>query len=126
MTTRTAVTRRPSKLFVLWRAPEALGGTRHVVGFLSRDDGGYSYEYADDLTSAEAQGFQVLPEFPDTCRAYRARHLFATFAQRIPAPSRPDYRSILASWHVEDADDLMEILAKSGGVQVTDRIELAE
>ena len=57
---------------------------------------------------------------------YRSRYLFPTFAQRIPSPKRPDYQVILESWGVEHNDDLLEILALSGGIQATDRLELAD
>jgi hypothetical protein len=57
---------------------------------------------------------------------YRSAYLFPTFAQRIPSPKRPDYQAILESWGVEHSDDPLEILALSGGIQATDRLELAE
>lgn len=115
------------RLFTLWR--DSVDGTRHVVGELWFEGGAYHFAYADDLEAPEKCGFQELSEFPERRgreRPYRTPHLFPTFAQRIPDPRRIDRAKILASWGVENADDRMEILARSGGVQVTDRIELAE
>lgn len=115
------------RLFVLWRDP--LDGTRHVVGELWRDEPGFCFAYADDLRGAEARGFHDLPEFPRRgahAEPYRARYLFPTFAQRVPDPRRSDRRTILTGWGVENGDDPMEVLARSGGVQLTDRVELAE
>ncbi len=114
-------------LFTLWRDPH--DGTRHVVGELWREAMGYRFAYVQDLAFATARGFSELSEFPrqaTTGGEFRARYLFPTFAQRIPHPQRKDRRALLDAWGVENADDPMEILARSGGVQLTDRIELAE
>lgn len=113
------------RLFVIWRQPS--DGTRYVIGELCRGPGGYSFSYRADLPFSE--GFRLLAEFPEhrvPPAAYRASHLFPTFAQRVPSPSRPDFRQLTKAWGVEHADDPLEILARSGGIQATDRIELAE
>jgi hypothetical protein len=71
----------------------------------------------------------MLPEFPELNEVeapYRARYLFPTFAQRIPSPKRRDFDAIMASWGVVHPDNPLEVLAASGGVQMTDRIELSE
>lgn len=59
-------------------------------------------------------------------RPYTARYLFALFAERIPSAARSDAAAMLRAWGVEHADDQFEVLAKSGGVRATDRLELAE
>lgn len=111
------------RMFVLWRAPA--DGTRHVIGELWRTEEGYAFAYRQTLPIAE--GFALLPEFPEhRSTPYASRYLFATFAQRVPSPSRPDRASLMHSWGVENADDMLEVLARSGGIQMTDRIELAE
>jgi hypothetical protein len=121
---------RPSvdtdRLFVLWRAPD--DGTHLVVGELLREPTGFAFGYVDDLRCAFDRGFRLLTEFPEyrtLLAPYRNACLFPTFAERVPSPRRPDYRAILASWGVEHSDDSLEILALSGGIQVTDRLELA-
>ncbi len=115
-------------LYVLWRAPA--DGSRWVIGQLRRGaDGSFAFGYERDLQAASSAGFALLSEFPEHRtdeNPYRARHLFTSFAQRIPVPSRPDFPALIASWGVSDKDDSMEILALSGGVQTTDRIELSE
>lgn len=111
-------------LLVLWQAPD--DGTRFVIGDLRRQsDDGFSFVYRDELQGAEARGFAGLTEFPER-RQYRSSYLFATFAQRIPSPRRADFGEIMESWGIEQADDPLEILARSGGIQMTDRLELAE
>ena len=115
-------------LFVLWREP--VDGSRHVVGHLWRDraDMAYCFAYVPDLSAVQALGFSALPEFARRSdgQPYRSPYLFPTFARRVPSPHRPDYRATVDAWGVVDGDDALEILAKSGGVLLTDRIELAE
>jgi hypothetical protein len=117
------------RLFVIWGALSDRG--RHVVGHLARDrvGGPYRFWYEADLSAAFAQGFVLLPTFPELrteISPYEARYLFGTFADRIPSPHRPDRDSVVATWGVEHPDDQFELLAKSGGLRATDRIELAE
>jgi hypothetical protein len=116
-------------LFVIWGAPS--DGWRHVIGHLIRERSAppYRFWYERDLAAAMVQGFRLLPAFPEQRTAaspYEARYLFATFADRVPPPQRADAPAMLASWGVDHPDDQFEILAKSGGLRATDRIELAE
>jgi len=119
------------RLFVLWTKPEEQ--RRAVVGELWRDATGvYKFAYIDDamtLVSLRRGGFRMMAEFPDyrtRANPYQAAQLFPTFAQRIPSPKRPDYRGMMSGWGVERPDDLLDVLAHSGGILATDRIELAE
>jgi hypothetical protein len=121
------VNRGCKRLFVLWREPDA--GRRHVVGELWQDDEGYAFGYGHDVDRALERGFTLLLEFPERHgidAPYRSEYLFSTFAQRIPSPKRPDYQSILESWQVTAPDSPLDILAMSGGIQLTDRLEVAE
>jgi hypothetical protein len=111
----------------LWGEPE--GGRRLVIGELWQDAQGFAFGYGHEVDLATEKRFRLLPEFPvrrELDSPYRSTHLFATFAQRIPSPRRPDFERILESWGVRAGDSQLEILARSGGVQMTDRIELAE
>jgi hypothetical protein len=117
-------------LFVIWGAPTT--GARHVVGHLTRArtvEQPFRFWYEPDLSKPSAHGFRPLAVFPEhktEAAPYRARHLFTTFADRIPSPSRADTHAMLSSWGVQAVDDQFEILARSGGLRATDRIELAE
>jgi hypothetical protein len=111
----------------MWGEPKE--GRPRRVGKLWKDSEGYAFAYVPEVRLAQAEGFRLLPEFPeprDDQAPYRSRYLFATFAQRVPSPKRTDFDAIMASWRVANVDDPLEILAASGGVQMTDRIELAE
>lgn len=115
---------RCDRLFVLWRDP--LQSERRVVGQLSREAGGFAFRYADGISELPSKGFQMIAEFPEQGSVYRSPYLFPTFAQRVPSPKRPDYSAIMQGWGVEHRDDAFEVLMRSGGVQMTDHLELAE
>lgn len=115
------------RLFVIWRAPPG-DGTRHVVGELGGKDP-FWFRYSPDLEQAFKAGFPGFPEFPLTKAdsIYKSSHLFATFRQRIPSSRRPDFSRLMTAWGIEDPHaPQLEILARSGGFLLTDRIELAE
>lgn len=112
------------RLFVLWREPTDQG-TRHVVGLLERREKRYSFRYTQPAPPSAAR-FQPFVEFPDAARTYESGYLFPLFSQRVPSPLRPDRPRMMTSWGVTNPDDVMEVLARSGGVQLTDRVELAE
>lgn len=113
---------RIDKLFVLW-VPKR---RRHVIGVLSRSATEFSFRYLDDLSTAQSEGFEGLVGFPLRTQEFRSPHLFAAFSHRVPSPARPDFSALMDEWGVEDRDDPFEILARSGGLQVMDRLELAE
>lgn len=115
------------RLLVIWRDPTQ--DARHLIGILTRAHGEIRFWYEQDLSAARSKGFRLLPEFTEhrvEASPYVERYLFALFAERIPSRSRPDARTMLAGWGVERVDDQFEVLARSGGIRATDRIELAE
>lgn len=115
------------RLFVLWR--DHHDRTRHEVGQLWRGEGGFRFAYEDDLSFARKRGFRPLPQFPELRtkqRPYVSPYLFSTFLERIPNPDRPDYLEALQEIGSESGDDQLEVLARSGGILLTDSIELAE
>jgi len=114
------------RLFVIWREPSD-DGRRHVIGELARTlKRMFVFRYVDDLATAKAAGFAPMLVFDDEAKVYESGYLFPTFAQRIPDPGRADRQRMFREWGVENDDDPMEALAKSGGMLMTDRLELAE
>jgi|JI102314DRNA_FD_contig_51_96112_length_2404_multi_4_in_0_out_0_2 hypothetical protein len=114
-------------LFVIWSELKDRG--RHIIGELSRDAGIFRFAYTPSLDDAVQRGFKLLPEFAKHRTAadpYQSTGLFSTFAQRIPSVKRTDHAELLSAWGVQNADNPLEVLALSGGIQITDRIELAE
>jgi HIRAN domain len=114
------------RLWVVWGEPD--DGTRRVIGELWRDASGYAFAYGHEIARAKQKGFRLLAEFPEERLGspFRCSYLFATFAQRIPSPKRRDFDRIMQSWGVLRTDNALEVLARSGGIQMTDRIELLE
>ncbi len=116
------------RLLVIWGEPKA--GNRQVIGHLARlGSGEFHFWYEDNLADAQARGFKLLPEFPvhrSAAAPYTERYLFPLFAERIPALSRLDTKAMMQEWGVTHPDDQFEVLAKSGGIRATDRLELAE
>lgn len=99
---------------------------RFIIGTLRRDDeAGFEFAYRD-LGDARDHGFTLLPEFPVDDRRYSSTELFATFAERLPDARRPDYARFLSMLGLVAPADDFEILARSGGMLATDRVELAE
>lgn len=115
------------RLLVIWGEPSA--GNRQIIGHLARGSGELRFWYAADLSEAMKRGFRLLPEFPEhrvETAPYVERYLFPLFAERIPALTRHDAKAMMQAWGVEHPDDQFEVLAKSGGIRATDRLELAE
>jgi HIRAN domain len=113
------------RLFVLWREPTD-DGTRHVVGMLERREKRFVFRYESKDALPLSRGFRAFVELPSLEESYESGYLFSMFQQRVPHPSRPDRARMMDSWGVTNPDDVMEVLARSGGVQLTDRVELAE
>jgi hypothetical protein len=113
------------QLLVIWGEPVA--GRRSIIGRLARGGGQFRFWYESTLPFDK--GFTLLPEFPehrDETRPYVERYLFPLFAERIPSSARRDTKAMMDAWGVEHSDDQFEVLARSGGIRATDRIELAE
>jgi hypothetical protein len=115
------------RLFVLWADPAS--GTRHAIGELWRDGSGYFFAYGHGVERAFGLGFGLMTEFSrvqEEDKPFQAPHLFSTFSQRIPSRKRFDFSDMMRAWGVENPGDPFEVLARSGGIRMTDRIELAE
>lgn len=81
-------------LFVAWRTPDPSHGRWEPVGRLDGDAGGYRFQYTRGARRLEE--FAPFPGMPDLEAVYESDELFPLFANRLLAPSRPEYEAFLA------------------------------
>ncbi len=93
------------------------------LGLLSRHDGEFHFRYTPE--AASDADLRTLPGFPDPTREYASPNLFATFANRVMTPRRDSYQSFLDMIGLSGEDiDPFEVLARTWGTRVTDRIQV--
>jgi hypothetical protein len=109
------------RLFLAWQDPE----TRRwlPVGQLSRDRDDFRFVYTRGAESSDR--FVPFGRMTDLHAVYVARELFPLFSNRLLPKSRPEYRDFL-TWLGLDpgADDVLELLSKSGGARATDTLQV--
>lgn len=112
------------RLYVAWRRPD---GLIVPVGCLTeraakRAGTTFSFVY---LKAAELEAdFVPLPGLPDLHRCYGSDELFPVFANRVMPRERPDYGAFVEHLDLTVEADPFEVLGRSDGVRVTDRIEV--
>jgi hypothetical protein len=111
-------------LFVAWRGGKDESGRWGPVGRLEHGEGGYRFVYTRGARQLE--GFHPLPGMPDLDAVYESQELFPLFANRLLAPSRPEYEAFLAWGDLDpnDPPDPIAQLAVSEGQRATDAFEL--
>lgn len=94
----------------------------HAVGFLSKHDDGWSFDY---LARAVNQAwFSPLFGFPQVGHSYRSEHLFPFFSQRLMSARRPDRPAYLEALALGPDASSFDVLARSGGRRAGDNVEL--
>lgn len=116
-----------TQLFVAWQ--DAVGRGIYPVARLSLEHDGeqriYEFRYIRGALQAQERGFQPFLSFPDLRAAYRSTALFPFFTNRVMPPGRPDYAGYVAELGLSAATaEPIALLARSGGVRVTDRLEV--
>lgn len=111
------------RLYVSWRDPL---GSIHPIGLLVRrcyaDRERFLFGY---LKLAEhLPDFRPLPGLTDLHRRYESRSLFPVFANRLMPRSRPDFDLLAHRVDLDGDADPFEVMARSGGLRATDRIEV--
>ena len=111
-------------LFLAWQDPHSRGW--YPVGRLTFDGTTYRFMYTQGARQAQQKGgFQPLSSFPILDEVYDSHELFPLFSNRVPSPSRPDYKEYVEWLNVPvDADDPVALLARSGGQRATDSLEV--
>jgi len=116
-----------SDLFVAWQ-DTVLRGIYPVARLRAVEEGKttlYEFRYIGGAVEARERGFIEFDSFPKLTETYRGYELFPFFKNRVMPPNRPDYAGYVAELglSVETADPLA-LLARSGGVRATDRLEI--
>ena len=112
------------RLYVSWRDPV---GSIHPVGLLVRrcNAGRERFLFAYLKLAELLPAFRPLPGLPDLHRSYESMVLFPVFANRIMPRSRPDFDLLAQRVDMPGGDaDPFEVMARSGGLRHTDRIEV--
>jgi len=111
-------------LFVAWRSGEPLKGRWGPVGRLDHGSAGYRFVYTHGARTLE--GFTPFPGMANIDSVYESQELFPLFANRLLAPSRPEYEAYLA-WGGFDPDnppDPIAVLGVTEGRRATDSLEV--
>jgi hypothetical protein len=112
-------------LFVAWQDTVGRGiypVARLRVGAVPRL---YEFRYIQGALQARKHGFMAFDSFPELDETYVSHELFPFFKNRVMPQKRPDYAGYVTELglSVETADPL-ELLARSGGLRATDRLEI--
>ncbi len=109
-------------LFLAWQDP--VSRYWFPIGRLTFDGSIYQFVYTQGVKEAEEKcAFKPLSSFPRLDEIYRSTQLFPVFANRLMSRSRPDYSSFIEWLNIlNDENDLMAILARSGGERETDTL----
>lgn len=118
----------PSRLLLVWQAPDGGDRTRLAVGELRESAGDITFRYLsehEDFHKARKLGFSCYPAFRKTDREYSEGVLDA-FLRRVPPRSRNDFPRFLAQWRLgADADlSAFALLAYCGAKLPSDGFSL--
>ncbi len=113
-----------STIFVASRSGDPKRGAWFPIGRLSFDCGIYRFAYTRG--AQKATGFYPFTGMENFTRIYQSSELFPVFANRLLAPSRPEYEAYLR-WSGFDPDrppDPIALLGVTEGIRRTDWIEV--
>ena len=79
----------------------------------------------ENVKEAQKSGFKLLIAFPQINALYDNPKLFATFAARLPEPTRPEIKEILETYGMAEYD-AFELLKRSGAKLPTDNYEFVK
>lgn len=97
----------PSRLYLVWQAPEGRSRARRVVGELINENAAVTFKYltdTEDYTKALADGFDGYPAF-NLKSAEHKNNVQEVFLRRLPAKSRSDFTKYLRKFGIrQDAE----------------------
>ena len=79
----------------------------------------------ENVKEAQKSGFKLLIAFPQINALYDNPKLFATFAARLPEPTRPEIKEILETYGMTEYN-AFELLKRSGAKLPTDNYEFVK
>ncbi|MGB7441118.1 MAG: HIRAN domain-containing protein [Coleofasciculaceae cyanobacterium] len=101
-------------------------GSQYLIfsTYFSFDGNIYQFVYTQGVKEAEEKcAFKPLSSFPCLEEIYTSTQLFPVFANRLMSRSRPDYSSFIEWLNIlNDENDPMAILGRSGGERETDTL----
>lgn len=101
-------------------------GNKYKVAELYKQENTFYFKYIlDNVKEAQKVGFKLLVAFPQINALYDNPKLFANFAARLPEPTRPEIKEILATYGMTEYDDF-ELLKRSGAKLPTDDYEFVK
>jgi hypothetical protein len=111
-------------VFVAWRSGGDSTGHWGPVGRLDRIPSGYRFVYTEGARALE--GFHPFPGLDDLEAVYESSELFPLFANRLLAPSRPEYQKFLEwnGFRPDSHPDPIALLSISEGRRATDQLEI--
>jgi hypothetical protein len=115
----------PTDLFVAWQ--DIAGRGIYPVARLrvEAEPRLYEFRYIRGALQAQEHGFIAFDSFPALGETYVSDELFPFFKNRIMPPNRPDYAGYVTELGLSvDAAEPIELLARSGGLRATDRLEI--
>lgn len=108
-------------VYLVWK--DAKTGKKYKVAKLYKENNTFYFKYIlENVKEAQKNGFKLLVSFPQINALYDNPQLFAVFAARLPEPTRPEIKKILATYDMEEYDEF-ELLKRSGAKLPTDNYE---
>ena len=114
------------RLIVNWRHEPSYGlmPIAELISTRPPDEARYEFGYLEGVRRAIELGFEPFVAFPHLHRRYSGAQLFPFFRNRVMPSTRPDYVHHVESLGLSvQTNDVIDILGRSEGRQLTDRLE---
>jgi len=109
-------------LYVAWIEPQTKSW--FPVGKLTYNYDKHVYQFAYTKGAEKSPRFVPFGRMKDLHKHYFSTELFPLFANRLLSKSRPEYPAYLQWLNVQEQDNPLLLLARSGGKRATDSLEI--